>query len=75
MTATAAVAPERHATLLNLVVLLYALRVLNKLVFSELFAQAFSAPPARTWVDVAMLLAFGLSVALLKPRTATAGAK
>jgi hypothetical protein len=75
MTATAAVAPERHPTLLNLVVLLYALRVLNKLVFSDLFVQAFAAPPARTWVDIAMLLAFGLAVALLKPRTTAAGGK
>jgi hypothetical protein len=75
MTATAALAPEHHPTLLNLVILLYALRILNKLIFSDLFTQAFAAPPARTWVDIAMLLAFGLSVALLKPRTATAGAK
>jgi hypothetical protein len=70
---TAALAPERHPTLLNLVIALYALRVLNKLVFSELFTRAFAAPPARTWIDIAMLTAFGLAVALLKPRKAVGG--
>jgi hypothetical protein len=75
LAATAARAPERHPALLNLVIVLYILRVLNKLVFADLFVRAFNAPPARTWIDIAMLVAFGLAVALLKPRgTAEGGA-
>jgi hypothetical protein len=73
MAGAAAVAPERHPALLNLVVVLYALRILNKFVFFDLFTRAFAAPPARTWVDIAMLAGFGLAVALLKPRAAAAG--
>jgi hypothetical protein len=73
MTAVAARAPERHPVLLNLVIVLYACRILNKLVFADLFTRAFAAPPARAWIDVAMLAAFGLAVALLKPRGAVEG--
>jgi hypothetical protein len=73
MTAIAALAPERHPMLLKLVILLYVLRVLNKVVFSALFAQAFAVPAARTWIDIAMLCAFGLAVAFLRPRPTVAG--
>jgi hypothetical protein len=72
MTAIAARAPERHPTLLNLIILLYVLRVVNKLVFSSLFAQAFGVHPARTWIDIAMLFGFGLAVALLRLRPTVA---
>jgi hypothetical protein len=73
LVATAALAPERHSTLLNLIIVLYGLRILNRMVYSRLYAQAFAVTPTRFWVETALLLAFGLAVALLKPRTATDG--
>jgi len=68
MVAVAAFDPARHLSLLNIVIILYALRILNKLVFADLFTTAFAAPPYRTWLDIAMLAAFGGGVLLLKPR-------
>ncbi len=67
MAAVAAYDPQRHPILLDLVIVLYVLRILNKVIFWELFTTAFGAPPARTWIDVALLLAFGGAVAALKP--------
>lgn len=67
MAGVAALAPERYPILLNLVIMLYVFRVLNKIIFSDLFIAAFAAPPIRTWIDVALLVAFGGAVAVLKP--------
>jgi hypothetical protein len=73
LAATAARKPERHPVLLNLIILLYVLRILDKIIFANLFITAFSAPPSRVWLDVACLAAFGLAVAFLKPRRAIGG--
>jgi hypothetical protein len=75
MAATAARKPERHPVLLNLIIVLYGLRILNKLLYEDLLVKAFAAPPSRVWIDVACLAAFGVAVALLKPRAAVAGEK
>jgi len=63
----AAVDPGRHPDLLNVVVLLYALRIANKLAYRKLFNEAFAATQARVWTDLTLLAFFGLSVLLLKP--------
>src|SRR4051812_35315106 len=42
--AAAALDPPRHPALLNIVVALYAMRILNKIVFADLFSRAFDAP-------------------------------
>jgi hypothetical protein len=68
MVAVAAHDPARHPSLLNIVIILYGLRILNKLVFADLFTTAFAAPPYRAWLDIAMLAAFGGTVLLLKPQ-------
>ena len=59
MVAVAALDPARHPSLLKIVIILYGLRVLNKLVFADLYTAAFAAPRYRAWVDIAMLAAFG----------------
>jgi hypothetical protein len=66
----AATAPERFSTLLHLVVVLYALRIANKLIFSDLFTVAFAAAPERVWIDLVLLAAFGGTVAALRPSRA-----
>jgi hypothetical protein len=73
MVALTALDPVRYTRFLDVVVVLYALRILNKLVFAKLFTEAFEAPPYRAWVDIALLAAFGLAVFLLKPRSRSGG--
>lgn len=63
----AAFNPEKYRAVLNLIVLLYIFRVLNKLAFMGKFAQAFDTPLSRVWTDIALLAFFGLAVLFLKP--------
>jgi hypothetical protein len=60
--------PGRHSVLLSVVVVLYICRILNKIIFIDLFTTAFGATSTRAWIDVAMLAAFGLAVLVLWPR-------
>jgi hypothetical protein len=71
----AAFNPAKYRALLNIIILLYIFRVVNKLAFMGKFAQAFDAPVQRIWIDIALLAFFGLAVLLLKPRNALADAK
>jgi hypothetical protein len=72
MAGIAAREPRRHLSLLNVIVLLYVCRFLNKVFQVDLFTAAFDASPQRTWLDVALLAAFGAAVFFLKPRGTTA---
>jgi hypothetical protein len=68
MTGFVAADPVRHSVMLNVVVILYALRVLNKFLSMDEFRQAFGASMAKVWTDVVLLAAFGVAVLVLKPR-------
>jgi hypothetical protein len=63
----AAQAPERNPALLQIIVLLYALRIANKVGHQELYKEAFQATDQRILTDVLMLAFFGGAVLLLKP--------
>lgn len=63
--------PVKHQVLLNVVVILYGLRILNKFISMNQFEQAFGASMAKVWIDVVLLAAFGVAVLLLKPRAGT----
>jgi hypothetical protein len=63
----AAADPLKHPVLLNVIVVLYALRILNKLISMNQFQQAFGASMAKVWTDVVLLAAFGIAVVALRP--------
>jgi hypothetical protein len=60
--------PLRYPVMLNVVVVLYVLRVLNKFLSMGQFEQAFGASMTRVWTDVVLLAAFGTAVLVLRPR-------
>lgn len=64
----AATNPTKHRDLLNLIVVLYALRIVVKLAFKDEAVMGLAYTPIRVFVEAALLAAFGLSVLLLKPR-------
>ncbi len=64
----AATDPVRHRALLNLVVVLYALRIVVKLAFKNEAVMGLDYTPTRIFVEAALLAAFGLSVLLFRPR-------
>lgn len=63
----AAADPLKHPVLLNVIVVLYALRVVNKLISMNQFQQAFGASMAKVWTDIVLLAAFGVAVVALRP--------
>jgi len=70
MALVAAGDPYRHRSLVNLVLVLYCLRILNRVLFIFTFMPAFQTTPFRGWLEVVLLAAFGLAVVLLRPRGA-----
>jgi hypothetical protein len=68
ITGLVAIDPLRHRVLLNVVVVLYVLRIVNKLLTINEFEQAFGASMTKVWIDVVLLAAFGAAVFLLRPR-------
>jgi hypothetical protein len=71
----AAFNPVKYRALLNVIILLYIFRVVNKIAFMGKFSQAFDATPARVWLDIGLLAFFGLAVLVLKPRATLTDAK
>jgi hypothetical protein len=63
----AAQAPERYPGLLQIIVVLYAMRIANKVGHQALYKEAFQATDHRILMDVLMLAFFGGAVLLLKP--------
>lgn len=63
----AALDPLKHPVLLNVIVLLYALRIMNKLLSMNQFQQAFGASMTKVWTDIVLLAAFGVAVVALRP--------
>lgn len=68
VTAVAARDPARHRVLLNVIVLLYVLRIANKLLFKNEYVTGLEVSSARVWIESALLAAFGLAVLVLRPR-------
>ena len=68
ITGLAAADPLRYPVMLNVIVVLYALRVLNKILSMGEFEEAFAASMTRVWTDVLLLAAFGIAVLLLRPK-------
>lgn len=68
----AATNPARHGILLNVIVVLYALRILVKLVFKDEAVLGLAYSSGRVYAEVALLAGFGAAVWLLRPRSALA---
>jgi hypothetical protein len=64
--------PARHRDVIDVGMLLYALRLINRLVFASQVRTAFEVPPVWMWIEVALLLFFGGALWLLRPRVALA---
>jgi hypothetical protein len=71
MALVAARDPYRYRSLVTVIVVLYGLRILNRLAFIVAFMPAFRTSAFRGWLEVVLLAAFGLAVLALRPRGAT----
>jgi hypothetical protein len=67
----AATDPVRHRLLLNVVVVLYVLRIVAKLVFKDEAVMGLAYTEGRIYAEAAMLAAFAAAVLFLRPRTST----
>jgi len=67
VTVLAALDPVGRGALLKVIVALYVLRIANKIVFRNLFTEAFETTDERVWIDVGLLALFGGAVFLLRP--------
>jgi ABC-type xylose transport system permease subunit len=63
----AAADPVRYRVLLDIVVVLYALRIVNKLVFKKDYVGGLHIATPRVWTESALLAGFALAVWVLKP--------
>jgi hypothetical protein len=70
--AVAARDPVHHRLLLNVIVLLYVLRIVVKVVFKTEYETGLHIATTRVWVETALLSGFALAVYLLRPRPAAA---
>ena len=68
----AATNPVRHGVLLNVIVVLYALRIVIKLVFKDEAVMGLAYTAGRVYGEAALLAAFAIAVIALRPRTTTA---
>jgi hypothetical protein len=71
----AAFNPVKYRPILNIIILLYVFRIVNKFAFMDNFSKAFDAAPSRVWSDIVLLAFFGMAVLLLKPRNTAADAR
>jgi hypothetical protein len=71
VTLVAARDPVRYRVLLDVIVVLYVLRIVNKLAFKSQYVAGLHIAPTRVWIESAMLTAFALAVFVLRPRRAT----
>jgi hypothetical protein len=60
--------PVRYRVLLDLIVVLYAMRIATKLLFKSQAIVGLDVAPTRVWVEAALLAGFALAVFLLRPR-------
>ena len=63
----AAANPARYRVLLNVIVLLYALRIVTKLAFKTQYVTGLHIATPRVWIESALLAAFGIAVWALRP--------
>ena len=75
VTAVAARDPARHRALLNVIVLLYVLRIVTKLLFKTEYISGLHIDPTRVWVESALLAGFALAVFVLRPPARSAAAR
>jgi hypothetical protein len=71
LTAFVARDPLAHRAMLNVVLILYVLRIVNKFLSMGEFTQAFNASTTRIWTDLVLLAFFGAAVLLLRPASVT----
>lgn len=60
--------PHKYKDLLYVGVGLYALRIINKLVFMNSIKESFGVSDMRIWMDVVLLAFFGIALYLLIPK-------
>ncbi|MGA2254988.1 MAG: hypothetical protein ABSG53_10025 [Thermoguttaceae bacterium] len=65
--------PEKHRGLIYVIVLLYAARIINRIMFIHGFMEAFQTTAFRAWSDVVLLAVFAAAVILLRPLARPAG--
>ncbi len=59
--------PEKHGGLIYVIPLLYAARIINRIIFIREFKEAFQATAFRAWSDVVLLALFAVAVVFLRP--------
>ena len=67
--AVAAVNPMKYRSIINVAVALYALRLLNRIMFSSTLTNDFSVATPYLVLEVVLLLFFGISLYTLRPRS------
>ena len=65
--------PDRYRAFTPVILALYAVRIVNRILFVVQFMNAFQTTAFRAWLEVFLLAAFAVAVFLLRPREQVAG--
>lgn len=64
--AVAARDPVRYRVLLDVILLLYVLRIANKVLFKSEYVRGLNIAPSRVWVESALLAGFAVAIFVLR---------
>lgn len=67
-TGVAAKNPSKHVNIINIAIVLYVLRILNRIFFASMLANAFHVSTGYIWSEIILLAFFGGALLILKPR-------
>ena len=67
-TALAAFDPLKYAYVIHVGILLYLLRLVHRLLYADVVRNAFGVSNLNYWLEIALLIFFGASLYLLRPR-------
>ncbi len=59
--------PQKHGGMIYVIILLYAARIVNRVLFIQGFMDAFQATAFRAWSDVVLLAVFAAALIVLRP--------
>ncbi len=60
--------PEKHGGLIYVILLLYAARIINRILFIHGFMDAFQTTPFRAWLEVVVFVVIAGLLIFLTPR-------
>lgn len=67
--ALAAYKPAKYIHVIYVGVLLYAMRLINRIVFAGTVRDAFGVSQFNLWLELILIIFFGLTIYFLRPRT------